>query len=97
MLQLEFCPKCKTRLVPRPAEVKRLRQLAGLTQRQLAALLKVKASHIAYLESGTRYPSGRLILRYRAVENRLLRNAKKSAAARLRELRRRASNATTAQ
>lgn len=88
MMQLEFCPKCGTRLVPRPADVKRLRQLAELTQRQFAAMLKVKASHVAYLESGKRNPSGDFILRYRAVERMLLRKARKLATARLKELQR---------
>ena len=37
--------------------VKHRRQMRGLTQRQLAEMLGVKGSHIAYLESGRRKPS----------------------------------------
>lgn len=37
--------------------VKKRRQSLGLTQRELAARLGVKGSHIAYLESGRRKPS----------------------------------------
>jgi len=37
--------------------IKRRRQTLALTQRGLAALLGVKASHVAYLESGRRRPS----------------------------------------
>jgi transcriptional regulator with XRE-family HTH domain len=89
MMQLEFCPKCKSRLVPRPADVKRLRQLAGITQRQLSAMLGVEASHITYLESGQRNPSGDLILRYRAVEKQLLRKAEMKRRTKVRAAKRR--------
>ena len=37
--------------------VKHRRKTRGLTQRQLAEMLGVKGSHIAYLESGRRKPS----------------------------------------
>jgi transcriptional regulator with XRE-family HTH domain len=39
------------------AIIKRRRQTLALTQRGLAVLLGVKASHVAYLESGRRRPS----------------------------------------
>ncbi len=41
--------------------VKHRRQARGLTQRQLAEMLGVKGSHVAYLESGRRKPSFALI------------------------------------
>jgi len=41
--------------------VKNRRQARGLTQRQLAEMLGVKGSHVAYLESGRRKPSFALI------------------------------------
>jgi len=43
--------------------VKQSRDSRELTQRQLAGRLGVKASHIAYLESGQRRPSIRLLIR----------------------------------
>ena len=43
--------------------VKHRRQTRGLTQRQLAEMLGVKGSHIAYLESGRRKPSLALLKR----------------------------------
>ena len=74
--QLEFCPHCGVRLVPTPQEIKLLRQFAGLSQRMMADRLCVKASHVAYLERGSRKPSGSLILRYRKLEKRLLAKVK---------------------
>ena len=70
--QLDFCPACGARLVPTPHEIKEIRILAGLSQRNVADLLDVKASHVAYLERGQRKPSGPLILRYRKLGKRLL-------------------------
>jgi transcriptional regulator with XRE-family HTH domain len=43
--------------------LKERRDLMGLTQRQLAARLGVKASHVAYLENGRRRPSLSLLRR----------------------------------
>lgn len=43
--------------------LKERRELMALTQRQLAARLGVKASHIAYLENGHRRPSLSLLRR----------------------------------
>jgi transcriptional regulator with XRE-family HTH domain len=43
--------------------LKQRRQLLGLTQRELAAKLGVKASHVAYLENGRRRPSLSLLRR----------------------------------
>jgi transcriptional regulator with XRE-family HTH domain len=37
--------------------IKRRRQILAMTQRELAVLLGVKGSHVAYLESGRRRPS----------------------------------------
>jgi transcriptional regulator with XRE-family HTH domain len=72
MRQLQKCPDCGARLIPRPKEIRDLRLLARLSQRELANYLGVKSSHVAYLETGRRSPSGDLILRYRKVERRLL-------------------------
>ena len=80
MKQLQKCPNCGTRLIPRPAEIKELRMSAQLTQRQMADYLGVKSSHIAYLENGRRAPSGDLILRYRKVEEKLLSKMKQKRA-----------------
>ena len=79
MKQLQKCPNCGIRLVPRPAEIRDLRISAGLTQREMANQLGVKSSHVAYLENGRRSPSGDLILRYRKVEKTLLSKKKKAA------------------
>lgn len=43
--------------------LKQRRALLGLTQRELAAKLGVKASHVAYLENGRRRPSLSLLKR----------------------------------
>ena len=43
--------------------VKHRRQARGLTQRQLAEMLGVKGSHVAYLETGRRRPSLALLKR----------------------------------
>ena len=72
MKQLQKCPHCGTRLVPRPKEIRDLRLFAQLSQREMADYLGVKSSHVAYLENGRRSPSGDLILRYRKVERSLL-------------------------
>ena len=83
MRQLEFCPDCGARLIPTPQQMKQLRTLARLPQREMAKLLGVKASHVAYLEKHRRNPSGTLILRYRKVEKRLLAKIKIDSAVRL--------------
>jgi len=80
MKQLQKCPNCGIRLVPKPAEIRDLRTTAGLTQREMAKHLEVKSSHVAYLENGRRSPSGDLILRYRKVEKMLLSKKKGKAA-----------------
>ena len=72
MKQLQKCPHCGVRLVPRPKEIRDLRLVAQLSQREMANYLGVKSSHVAYLENGRRSPSGDLILRYRKVEQKLL-------------------------
>jgi predicted transcriptional regulator len=59
------CPSCGARIVPTPRELKQWRQAADLTQRQMAARLKISAAHVAYLEHGKRSPSATLIVRYR--------------------------------
>lgn len=43
--------------------IKEQRETLGLTQRQLAAKLDVKPSHVAYLENGQRRPSLSLVAR----------------------------------
>lgn len=43
--------------------IKRRRQTMALTQRELAVMLGVKASHVAYLEGGRRRPSLALLKR----------------------------------
>jgi DNA-binding transcriptional regulator YiaG len=45
--------------LPRPAERRRLREGAGLTQAELAAALEVSAPTIVRWESGKRKPRGR--------------------------------------
>ena len=57
-LTMTHCPNCGARIVPTPKEFKQWRKAAGLTQRKLAALLKITASHVNYLENGKRSPSG---------------------------------------
>jgi transcriptional regulator with XRE-family HTH domain len=43
--------------------IRRRRQAFGYSQRQLARLVGVQASHIAYLENGRRLPSLSLLIR----------------------------------
>jgi transcriptional regulator with XRE-family HTH domain len=62
--------------------MKQLRTVAGLSLREMAKLLKVESSHVAYLENDLRKPSGGLILRYRKVEERLLAKIKADGLAR---------------
>ena len=64
-LAMTHCPKCGARIVPTPKEFKQWRKAAGLTQRQMAARLKITAAHVAYLEHGKRSPSAALVKRYR--------------------------------
>ncbi len=64
-MRLTHCPNCGARIVPTPKELKQWRLAAGLTQRQIAAGLKITAGHVAYLENGKRSPSATLIARYR--------------------------------
>jgi predicted transcriptional regulator len=61
---LTHCPNCGARIVPTPKELKQWRVEAGLTQRQLAARLKISVAYVAYLENGKRSPSAALITRY---------------------------------
>ena len=63
-IAMTHCGKCGARIVPTPRELKRWRQAAGLTQRQIAARLKITAGHVAYLENGRRSPSAPVIARY---------------------------------
>src|ERR1039457_5413864 len=64
-LAMTHCPNCGARIVPTPKEFKQWRKAAGLTQRQMAARLKITAAHVAYLEHGKRSPSAALVKRYR--------------------------------
>ena len=64
-LAMMHCPNCGARIVPTPRELKQWRLAAKLSQRKIGAILKVSASHVAYLENGKRSPSGSLIERYR--------------------------------
>lgn len=45
--------------------------LADLTQRELAARLKISAAHIAYLENGRRSPSATVLTRFWKLRDRL--------------------------
>ena len=64
-MMLTHCPNCGARIIPTPKELKRWRLAAHLSQRKIGAILKISASHVAYLENGKRSPSGALIERYR--------------------------------
>jgi len=57
----KLCPWCHKPLTLAPAEYLAIRQGLGMTQREIATKLGVKASHIAYLENGRRYPSPMLL------------------------------------
>jgi predicted transcriptional regulator len=61
---MTHCPKCGTRIIPTPSEMKRWRLAAGLTQREMGEHLEVDGSYVAYLESGKRSPSATVIARY---------------------------------
>ena len=67
--------------------MKRLRHSAGISQHRLAAMLEVSAPYIVYLESGRNNPSANFILRYRAVEKVLQREAARRRKAGLQSLR----------
>src|SRR5208337_695282 len=43
---LTHCPNCGARIVPTPRELKQWRRAADLTQRQIAARLKISAAHV---------------------------------------------------
>ena len=57
----KLCPWCHKPLTLPPSEYLAIREALGMTQREIAAKLGVKASHIAYLENGRRYPSPMLL------------------------------------
>jgi DNA-binding transcriptional regulator YiaG len=57
----KICPWCHKPLTLGPSEYLAIREALGMTQREIAAKLGVKASHIAYLENGRRYPSPMLL------------------------------------
>lgn len=77
--QLTHCPDCGAQLLPRGTDWLDVRMQYNLTQRDLAAMLGVKASHIAYLEAESRFPSAALILRFRAVKEKLAKQKIKQA------------------
>jgi transcriptional regulator with XRE-family HTH domain len=62
------CPHCGKSLSMTPKWFLNIRHFMGLTQRELAVKLGVKASHVAYLENGRRHPSPALLTRYMKVE-----------------------------
>ncbi len=64
-LAITRCPNCGARIVPTPKELKQWRKAAHLSQREIAAILKISAAYVAYLENGKRSPSAALIQRYR--------------------------------
>lgn len=59
--QTKVCPHCHKPLSLKPREYLMIREALGLTQRQIATKLGVKASHVAYLENGRRHPSPALL------------------------------------
>jgi predicted transcriptional regulator len=63
------------RKLPDPAELRRIRMAAGLTQGELAIELGVAPLSVARYESGARHPRGELAERY----GRLLRLLRESA------------------
>lgn len=63
----DYCPHCGRRLRPTPEEFLGVRTALGLTQRQIASALGVKASHIAYIENGHRNPSLGMVQRWLGV------------------------------
>jgi predicted transcriptional regulator len=58
------CPKCGTKIVPSPKQMKQWRTLAQLSQRDFGKRLGISAAYIAYLEAGKRIPSPLVIDRY---------------------------------
>ena len=88
MAHLKTCPDCGAKLVPDPKEFLAFRESAGMTQRDVAAALKVKASHIAYLENGRRNPSGDFIIRWRKFVKSKQGAIKKHAASELKRIER---------
>ena len=49
-----LCPHCHKPINLKPKEYREIREMLRLTQREIAAKLGVKASHVAYLEAGRR-------------------------------------------
>lgn len=89
MSQLTHCPSCGDKIMPDAADFKETRTAAGLTQRDMAKLLGVKASHVAYLESGHRHPSGELILKFNAVRDKLAARTERKAVRTLKQVHKR--------
>ena len=57
----KVCPWCHKPLTLSPAEYLAIREALGMTQREIAAKLGIQASHVAYLENGSRHPSPALL------------------------------------
>ncbi len=54
------------RSLPAPSECQRLRESAGLSQRELAGLIGVSPSAVRLWENGQRRPTGRRLVAYLA-------------------------------
>ena len=61
---ITHCPRCGAQIVPTPAELRRWRLDAGLSQREMGKYLKISTAYVSYLESGKRSPSATVIARY---------------------------------
>lgn len=59
------------RRLPKPAMRRLLRQRAGVSQRDIASVLRVDAPTVSRWESGYRSPTGALLERYVALLDRL--------------------------
>jgi DNA-binding transcriptional regulator YiaG len=77
---VKLCPHCHKPLSLKPREYLMIREALGLTQREIAAKLGVKASHVAYLENGHRRPSPQLLAKILKLQEQAARKVLKEAA-----------------
>ena len=76
------CPWCHKPLTLAPSEYLAIREALGMSQREIAVKLGVKASHIAYLENGRRFPSPMLLAKIIKLSESAKGKKKKTAPAR---------------
>ena len=74
---VEVCPHCNRKIRPTGAEIRAIRELAGLTTASFAEKLCISSSHVVFLETGRRAMGSDLVPRYYAFARKLLAEAHK--------------------